>query len=192
MKIILQKTVDKLGNPGETAEVADGYARNYLIPRGLAVKAEKGAVRHAESLKRAHVNQLSKRKGEYEALASKLISGGPLVIPARAGEEGKLFGSVTAADIVAVIEGRIEHTVDRHDVKLDEPIRSVGTHEVKVEALPRGRADPHRRGRRRGVTLRERGRPGAPRPTPLLSCQWRCPHLSTWLSTCGIRRSGPE
>ena len=75
MKIILQKPVDKLGNPGDTAEVADGYARNYLIPRGLAVKAEKGTVRHAESLKRAHVNRLSKRKGEYEAIASKLISG---------------------------------------------------------------------------------------------------------------------
>ena len=133
MKIILQKPVDKLGNPGDTAEVADGYARNYLIPRGLAVKAEKGTVRHAESLKRAHLNRLSKRKGEYEAIASQLISGGPLVIPARAGEEGKLFGSVTAADIVAVIEGRIDHTVDRHDVKLDEPIRSVGTHEIPVK-----------------------------------------------------------
>ncbi|MFL5791970.1 MAG: 50S ribosomal protein L9 [Actinomycetota bacterium] len=133
MKIILQKPIEKLGNPGDTAEVADGYARNYLIPRGLAIKAEKGAVRHAESLKRAHVNRLSKRKGDYEQLASKLISGGPIVIPARAGDEGKLFGSVTAADIVAVIEGRIDHTVDRHDVKLDEPIRSVGTHEVKVK-----------------------------------------------------------
>ena len=63
MKIILQKPVDKLGNPGDTAEVADGYARNYLIPRGLAVKAEKGAVRHAESLKRAHVNQPVQAQG---------------------------------------------------------------------------------------------------------------------------------
>src|SRR4051795_4337189 len=125
MKIILQKPVDKLGNPGETAEVADGYARNYLIPRGLAVKAEKGAVRHAESLKRGHLNRLSKRKGEYEALASKLISGGPLVIPARAGEEGKLFGSVGAADCVPVSGASIHHPAARHAVKLDEPIRSV-------------------------------------------------------------------
>jgi large subunit ribosomal protein L9 len=133
MKIILQKPVEKLGNPGDITEVADGYARNYLIPRGLAVRAEKGAVKHSESLQRAHNNRLTKQKGEYEALASKLISGGPLVISARAGDEGKLFGSVTAADIVAVIRSRIDFEVDRHDVRLEDPIRSIGTHEVKVK-----------------------------------------------------------
>jgi len=133
MKIILQKPVEKLGNPGDIAEVADGYARNYLIPRGMAVRAEKGALKHAETLQRSHRNRLSKQKGEYEALASKLISGGPLVITARAGEEGKLFGSVTAADIVAVIQSRIDYEVDRRDVRLDDPIRSVSTHEVKVK-----------------------------------------------------------
>ena len=133
MKIILQKPVDKLGTPGDTAEVADGYARNYLIPRGLAIKASRGAAKQAETLKRSHHAKLSQRKGEYEALASKLISGGPLVISARAGDEGKLFGSVTAADIVAVIQSRIDFEVDRHDVRLDDPIRSVGTHEVKVK-----------------------------------------------------------
>jgi len=133
MKIILQKSVDNLGSPGDIAEVADGYARNYLIPRGMAVRAEKGALKHAETLQRSHRNRLTKQKGEYEALASKLISGGPLVITARAGEEGKLFGSVTAADIVAVIQSRIDYEVDRRDVRLDDPIRSVGTHEVKVK-----------------------------------------------------------
>ena len=133
MKIILQKPVEKLGDPGDIAEVADGYARNYLIPRGMAVRAEKGALKHAETLQRSHRNRLTKQKGEYEALASKLISGGPLVITARAGEEGKLFGSVTAADIVAVIQSRIDYEVDRRDVRLDDPIRSIGTHEVKVK-----------------------------------------------------------
>ena len=133
MKIILQKPVDKLGNPGDTAEVADGYARNYLIPRGLAVKAEKGTVRHAESLKRAHVNRLSKRKGEYEAIASKLISGGPLVIPARAGEEGKLFGSVTAADVVAAIKKAGGPSLDKRIIALPKAhIKAVGTHPVEV------------------------------------------------------------
>lgn len=133
MKIILQKPVDKLGNPGDVAEVADGYARNYLIPRGLAIRAEKGALKHAESLKRAHVSRLSKQKGEYEAIASKLIAAGALRIEVRAGEEGKLFGSVTGADIAGAVVTQTGVALDKKDVHLDEPIRSVGTHEVRVK-----------------------------------------------------------
>ena len=132
MKVILQKSVEALGNPGDVAEVADGYARNYLIPRGLAIKAEKGAVKHAESLRRAHVSRLTKQKGEYEAIASALIAAGPVRVAARAGDEGKLFGSVTAADIVDAVAAQAGVTIDRKDVSLDEPIRSVGTHEVRV------------------------------------------------------------
>ena len=132
MRVILQKPVDKLGNPGDTAEVADGYARNYLIPRGLAVKAEKGATKHAESLQRSHASRLTKQTGEYEAIASKLIAAGSLRIAARAGEEGRLFGSVTAADIAEAVAAQAGVEVDRKDVHLDEPIRSVGTHEVRV------------------------------------------------------------
>lgn len=132
MKIIIQKPVDKLGNPGDIAEVADGYARNYLIPRGLATKAEKGALKNAESLQRAHLTSLTKQKVEYEALASKLIAAGPVRVQARAGEEGKLFGSVTAADIADAVAAQSGVSVDRKDVHLDEPIRSVGTHEVKI------------------------------------------------------------
>ncbi len=132
MKIILQKPVEQLGNPGDVAEVADGYARNYLIPRGLAIKAERGALKHAETLKRGHTSRLTKQKGEYEAIASKLIAAGTLRISARAGEEGKLFGSVTAADISEAVAAQAGVTVDRKDVHLDEPIRSVGTHEVRI------------------------------------------------------------
>jgi large subunit ribosomal protein L9 len=133
MKVILQKPVDKLGNPGDIAEVADGYARNYLIPRGMAMKAQKGALKQAELLKKGHVARLTKQKGEFEALASKLISEGPLRISARAGEEGKLFGSVTGADIAEGIEAQSGVHIDRKDVHLDEPIRSVGVHEVRVK-----------------------------------------------------------
>jgi large subunit ribosomal protein L9 len=136
MKIILQKPVDKLGSPGDIAEVADGYARNYLIPRGMAIKAEKGALKQAEVLKKGHVARLSKQKGEFEAVASKLIAGGPLRIEARAGEEGKLFGSVTGADIADAVLAQTGITVDRKDVHLDEPIRSVGLHEVRVKLFP--------------------------------------------------------
>ncbi len=131
MRIILQKPVGKLGAPGDVVEVADGYARNYLVPRGLALKAEKGALKHAESLKRAHVSRISKQKVEFEALASNLIATG-LRVAARAGEEGKLFGSVTAADIAEAIKAQAGIAVDRKDVRLDEPIRSLGAHEVHV------------------------------------------------------------
>jgi len=133
MKVILQKPVDKLGNPGDIAEVADGYARNYLIPRGMAIRAQKGAVKQAEVLKKGHLARLSKQKGDFEALASRLIAEGPLRIGARAGEEGKLFGSVTAADIAEAVTARAGTQVDRRDVHLDEPIRSIGVHEVRVK-----------------------------------------------------------
>jgi large subunit ribosomal protein L9 len=132
MKIILQKPVDNLGDPGDVAEVADGYARNFLIPRGLAIRAEKGAVRHAESLRRAHLGRESKRKGEFEAIATKLIAAGPVRVSARAGEEGKLFGSVTAADVADAVSAQAGIPVDRRDIHLEEPIRSVGTHEVRI------------------------------------------------------------
>ena len=131
MKVILQKSVERLGDPGDVADVADGYARNFLIPRGLAVRAEKGAVRHAESLKRAHQARTSAQKGEFEALAARIIQT-PVLVTARAGEEGRLFGSVTAADIAEALSSQAGVSVDRRDVHLDEPIRSVGTHEVTV------------------------------------------------------------
>ena len=131
MKVILQKTVERLGDPGDVADVADGYARNFLIPRGLAVRAEKGAVRHAESLQRAHQARNKAQKGEFEELAAQIIQT-PVVVTARAGEEGRLFGSVTAADIAEALSAQAGVSVDRRDVHLDEPIRSVGTHEVTV------------------------------------------------------------
>lgn len=135
MKVILQKTVERLGDPGDVADVADGYARNFLIPRGLAVRAEKGAVRHAESLQRAHQSRTKARKGDFEAIAARIIQT-PVVVTARAGEEGKLFGSVTAADIAEALSAETGVAVDRRDIHLDEPIRSVGTHEVTVHLHP--------------------------------------------------------
>lgn len=135
MKVILQKTVERLGDPGDVADVADGYARNFLIPRGLAVRAEKGAVRHAESLKRAHQSRTKAQKGEFEAIAARIIQTS-VVVTARAGEEGKLFGSVTAADIAEALSAETGVAVDRRDIHLDEPIRSVGTHEVTVHLHP--------------------------------------------------------
>ena len=131
MRVILQKAVDKLGAPGDIVEVADGYARNYLMPRGMAVKATKGGVKHVESLKRAHSVRVDQAKAEAEQVATKLI-GTPISVEAHAGEEGKLFGSVTPSDIADAIDRLAGIKVDRHDVHLDEPIRSIGTHEVRI------------------------------------------------------------
>jgi large subunit ribosomal protein L9 len=133
MKVLLQKPVDKLGEPGDVVEVSDGYARNYLVPQGIAIRAAKGVLKQAETLRRAHDARQSKQKTEYEAVASRLIAAGGLRIPARAGEEGKLFGSVTAGDVAEAIAAQAGVDVDRRAVHLDEPIRTVGTHEVRVK-----------------------------------------------------------
>ncbi len=137
MKVILQKPIDKLGVPGDIIDVADGYARNYLMPRGIAVLASKGAVRHSESLKRAHGQRVAKAADEARILAERLASLS-VKVSAKAGEEGKLFGSVTSADVAEAVSqasgGEID--VDRKDVQLDEPIRSLGVHQVRVRLHP--------------------------------------------------------
>jgi large subunit ribosomal protein L9 len=134
MKVILQHEVEKLGVPGDVVDVKDGYARNFLIPRGMAVLATKGGTRHAERLSKAHRDRVAKALAEFEAIAAQM-SAAPLRIPARAGEDGRLFGSVTAADIAAELT-RAGTPVDRKHVRLEEPIRSVGAHEVSVQVHP--------------------------------------------------------
>ena len=131
MKVILQQPVDKLGVPGDIIEVADGYARNYLMPRGMAVKATKGGEKHVTSLKRAHTTRVDQAKAESEQVASRLAAT-PITVLAHAGEEGKLFGSVTPTDIAEAIHRHTGISIDRHDVHMDEAIRSVGTHEVRI------------------------------------------------------------
>ena len=135
MKIILQREVEKLGVPGDVVNVADGYARNFLVPRGLAIPASKGAVRHAESLRRAHEDRVAKGRAEAEALAER-ISGSPIKVRAKAGEGGRLFGSVTAADLADELERQTGEIIDRRMIHLEEPIRSVGVHEVRIHLHP--------------------------------------------------------
>ena len=135
MKIILQRPVEKLGVPGDVLDVADGYARNYLVPRGIAIPASKGAVRHAESLRRAHDERVAKERKEAEALAERL-SASAIRLQVKAGEGGRLFGSVTAADLAEELERQTGETIDRRMVHLDDPIRSVGVHEIRVHLHP--------------------------------------------------------
>lgn len=135
MKIILQKEVEKLGVPGDVVDVADGYARNYLIPRGMAMLASKGAVRHAERLRRAHDQRVEQAVREARETAERL-GAARVRVTARAGEDGRLFGSITGPRVAQEIEKATLLQIDRRRVHLEEPIRSVGTHQVSVHLHP--------------------------------------------------------
>jgi large subunit ribosomal protein L9 len=134
MKIILQKEVDKLGVPGDVVNVADGYARNYLIPRKLAAPATKGGMKHTDRLRRAHEDRVRKELTEAKALGEKLEAA-PIRIQARAGEDGRLFGSITSQQVAKEIERASGVSVDRKQLHL-EPIRSTGSHEVGIPLHP--------------------------------------------------------
>ena len=131
MKVILADDVDKLGRKGDVVTVADGYARNFLVPKGLALFASKGALRQAEQMRRAREERERKVKEEAAARVGRL-GAGPVYISARAGEGGRLFGSVTKADVARAVEEQLGEAIDRHLVRLDDPIRELGTHNVEI------------------------------------------------------------
>ena len=131
MQVILAKDVDPLGNKGDVVTVADGYARNFLVPKGLALIASKGALRQAEQMRKAREEAERKEKQEAVAKVSALASS-PVYISARAGEGGKLFGSVTKNDIARAVLDQLEESVDARDVRLDEPLRRLGTFSIEV------------------------------------------------------------
>ena len=135
MKVILTKDVEELGNKGQVVNVADGYARNYLVPRSLAVKATDGALRQAEAMRVAREEALIAARQEAEGYAQSL-TGTRVVVAARAGDEGKLFGSIGDGDIAAAITKFTGITVDRRIVELDAPIREIGLHEVMLRPHP--------------------------------------------------------
>jgi large subunit ribosomal protein L9 len=132
MRIVLREDVETLGRKGDLLEVADGYARNYLVPRGLAIKATKGVVAQAEAMRRNREAREVRDRAAAEQLAARLVAEGRLSITARAGEGGKLFGSVTSADVAAALEERTGVEVDRRNVLLDDSIRELGEVEVTI------------------------------------------------------------
>ncbi len=135
MKLILTDTVPGLGAKGEVVDVADGYGRNYLLPKKLAIKATPGALRDAEAIRRAHEEALRKAFEEAEATAKTLV-GTRVVIAAQAGDEGKLFGSISTGDVV---DGLLKFTgveLQRSQILIGAPIKSIGLHEVAVRLHP--------------------------------------------------------
>jgi large subunit ribosomal protein L9 len=135
MKVILQQRVDRLGEPGEVVQVADGYARNYLIPRRMAAPVTKGALRHAERVRAGNDERLRRARDEAEAIAGRLTKT-PVRIAVQAGEEGRLFGQVTSHQIAKAMAEQLGEKIDHRRINLDEPIRSVGAHQVKIHLHP--------------------------------------------------------
>jgi large subunit ribosomal protein L9 len=131
VKIVLREDVESLGKKGDLLEVADGYARNYLVPRGLALRATKGVVAQAEAMRRNREAREVRDREAAQALADRL-SGSTIVVTARAGEGGKLFGSITTADIAAAVESTTGVELDRRRITLAEPIRELGDVEVPL------------------------------------------------------------
>lgn len=131
MKVVLRQDVDKLGNKGDLVTVADGYARNYLVPRGLALKADRGAVAQATAMRRNRENREARERASAEALVPRLMTT-VIEVKARAGEGGKLFGSVTSADIVTAVAENTGVELDRRKVLLAEPLKALGPAEVAV------------------------------------------------------------
>lgn len=131
MKVILQKDVKGIGKKGELKEVADGYARNYLLPRKLAVEATQGNLKvHSAQLK-SKEKRTAEELAEAQALAKQLAAE-KVVISAKAGEGGRLFGAVTNKQIAEALKQK-KYNIDRRKIVLDEPIRSLGVTQVPVK-----------------------------------------------------------
>lgn len=133
MKVILSQEIKGLGKRGELKEVAEGYARNYLLPRRLAVEATATNIRQQEDLLQRRADKLAKERSDAETLRHRLEDL-RLEIPARAGEGGRLFGSVTAGDIALALESK-GIQVDKRKIDLREPIKSLGLFRAKVRLL---------------------------------------------------------
>ena len=142
MKIVLRADVEHLGQKGDLVDVADGYARNYLVPRGLALRATSGIQKQADAMRRNRDARDRREQEAAQAIADQLVA--PTIqIPARAGEGGRLFGSVTTADIAAAVLAQIGIEVDRRHIALDEPLKELGVSDLVVRLHPEVSATLH-------------------------------------------------
>ena len=131
MKVLLTQDVHGLGKAGQTKDVPDGYGRNYLIPRGLAVAATPAELRKRESQEKARAVQEAKQAQSNRRLADR-IAAIQLTFKVKVGEQYRLFGSITASDIAEALESKLGEPVDRHKLEMEEPIKHVGTFKVPL------------------------------------------------------------
>ena len=132
MRVVLHETIAGLGNRGDIVEVSDGYARNLLIPKGQAQQASPGVEAQAAAMKKSWQARNAKEREAAEEVAKVLVAR-TVEISARAGAEGKLFGSVTSGDVAEAIQAQVGVELDRRMIALDEPIRATGMHAVTVK-----------------------------------------------------------
>ena len=154
MKVILLKDVPKLGETGSIQTVKDGYARNYLIPQGLAEVATPGRLKNAQQRLAAQERRLAKEEEAKRSVADR-IEGTRIHLTARVGEQGRLYGSITPQDIAEKLSETVGEPIDRRQVVLEEPIRTVGEHEVTIHVVGRLRPTVQ------VVVTPESGEPGA-------------------------------
>jgi large subunit ribosomal protein L9 len=132
MKLILTAAVDNLGLAGDVVEVKDGYGRNYLVPRGFAMRWTRGGEKQIDGIKRSR-DAREIRGLDHANEVREQIEGLEVTLTERAGENGQLFGSVTAAEVAAAIKKSGGPSVDRRSVQIEKPIKAVGTHTVGVK-----------------------------------------------------------
>jgi large subunit ribosomal protein L9 len=135
MKLILTSDVEPLGKRGDVVDVAEGYARNFLLPRKKAVKANEGALAQAESIREARIESERKAKEDAERLATQLV-GSRVVIAAQAGDEGQLYGSISPADVVEGVKRFTGIELDRATLEIAKPIKAIGLHEINIKLHP--------------------------------------------------------
>src|SRR4051794_29075995 len=135
MKVILRAEVADVGKKGDITDVADGFARNYLVPKGLALRASDSNVQQASSMRRARDLRDAKDRGAAEEVARVLVPA-IITVNAKAGSEGRLFGSVTTTDVAAAVHEQPGIEADRRKLQLEEPIKSVGTHQIPTKLHP--------------------------------------------------------
>jgi len=131
MQVILKKDVNKIGKAGQLLEVSDGYARNFLFPRGLAEEATTGKIADLNTRQQNRKAKEDKEKQNAEE-HKKLLQGKTIRVAANAGESGKLFGSITTAQVTEALESQYSIKVDKRDVKLAEPVKQPGNHAVSI------------------------------------------------------------
>ena len=129
MKVVLTKDVKDIGTAGQVKDVSDGYARNYLIPRKLAVPATPAALKQVEAREQAVAKREAREEDQARALAQRLRDKPVRIFP-KVGEQGRLYGSVTAADIAEVLEKQLGQLIDKRKIELHEPIRQLGEYPV--------------------------------------------------------------